>query len=80
MNFLTLDEYLAQARKIMIAERCVALVDDEDAVADVAYKMIQADQTWNEAKSSRRTWRYDRAKYAIKRILYKRKQTTAKLI
>jgi len=73
MDFLTLDEYLVGARKIMLAQKCGYLVNDEDAVSHVAYRMMLADQTWN-GKSERGTWRYNQAKYAILRIIGQRKK------
>jgi RNA polymerase sigma factor (sigma-70 family) len=81
MNFLTLDEYLTQARKIILAQKCGFLIKDEDAVAHVAHRMMVADQTWDSEKSSQETWRYDRAKYAIMRIIdKKRKQNKKKVL
>jgi RNA polymerase sigma factor (sigma-70 family) len=73
MEFLTLDEYWTQARKIISNHNCNFLLKDDDAVSYVAHRMMVADQTWN-GKSSRRTWRYDRAHYAILRLLYNRKK------
>jgi len=73
MNYLTLDEYLTGAKKIILAQQCGYLLYDEDAVSHVAYRMMLADQTWN-GSSSRETWRYNQAKYAIMRIITKRKQ------
>jgi len=78
MSFLKLDEYLAGARRIMVAQKCGFLIHDEDAVADVAYRMMRADQTWN-GESSRGTWRYNQAKYALMRILSKTKAKKAEL-
>lgn len=79
MTFLSLGEYLVGARKIMSAQKCGFLVNDEDAVADVAYRMMLADQTWN-GTSSRDTWRYNQARYALMRLLAKRKKNAKKRI
>lgn len=73
MSFLTLDEYLTGARKIMTAQKFGFLTNDEDAVAHVAYRMMLADQTWD-GSSSRETWRYNQARYAILRVMFKKKK------
>jgi RNA polymerase sigma factor (sigma-70 family) len=73
MQFLTLDEYLVGARKIMLKEKCGFLADDEDAVSHVAYRMMKADETWD-GSSSRTTWRYNQAKYAILRLITQKKK------
>jgi RNA polymerase sigma factor (sigma-70 family) len=74
MEFLSLYEYLKQAKKIMMAEGYGHLVFNEDAVADVAQRMMFADQTWDETKSDRKTWRYNQAKYGIWKFLKKLSQ------
>jgi RNA polymerase sigma factor (sigma-70 family) len=74
MEFLSLYEYLKQAKKIMMAEGYGHLVFNEDAVADVAHRMMFADQTWDATKSDRTTWRYNQAKYGIWKFLKKRSQ------
>lgn len=71
MTFLTLSEYLKQAKKILMHEGYAYLVRDEDAVSHVAHRMMVADHTWNQGKSSRETWRYNQAKYAILRVVSK---------
>jgi len=71
MTFSTLKEYLLDARRIIANQGYGFLLKDEDAVADVAHRIMLADQTWN-GESSKTTWRYNQAKYAILRIMTKR--------
>lgn len=79
MAFLTLGEYLTGARKILTKQQCGHLTEDEDVVADVANKMMMADYTWN-GSSTRETWRYNQAKYAIYKILNKKTKRRKKNI
>lgn len=72
MCIMTLEDYLLDAKKIMISKRCGNLVNDEEAIGEVASRMMWADHTWN-GKSKRSTWRYNQANYAIHKILKKRK-------
>jgi len=73
MTFATLQEYLLDAKRIIINQGCSFLLKDEDAIADVAHRIMIADQTWN-GESSKTTWRYNQAKYAILKIITKRKK------
>ena len=73
MTFLSLKEYLTGARRIMLKQKCGYLVNDEDAVSHVAYRMMLADQTWD-GSSGRDTWRYNQARYAILRVITKKKK------
>src|SRR6056297_1922228 len=70
---MKLEDYLLGAKKIMMAQKCGYLTQDDDAVGDVAFRMMWADYTWN-GKSKPNTWRYNQAVYAIKKIITKRKK------
>ena len=72
--FLTLNEYLLGARRILNLHGFRCHRNDEDAISYVASYMMKADNTWN-GTSSRNTWRYNQALYAIKHLKAKyRKQ------
>lgn len=73
MTFATLKEYLLDARRIIVNQGHGFLLKDEDAVADVAHRIMLADATWD-GRSSKTTWRYNQAKYAILKIMTKRKK------
>ena len=73
MEFLSMNEYLNQAKKIMLNNNCFYLAKDDDAVGEVASRMMMADHTWN-GNSSRETWRYNQAWYAITKILKRNKK------
>lgn len=62
----------------MAAQNCGFLIDDEDAVAYVAHRMMVADQSYD-GSSQRSTWRYNQAKYAIMRLVAKLKQKKPKV-
>lgn len=73
--FLTLNEYLLGARKLLNIYGYNCHKNDEDAIAFVASYMMKADETCNEELSCRNTWRYNQAKYAILKLRSKyRKQ------
>jgi len=63
--FLTLDEYLLGARKLIAKYGLSCHVEDEDAISYVAQYMMKADETCDETKSARNTWRINQARYAI---------------
>ena len=66
--FLTLKEYLLGARKLLALYGYNCLKNDEDAISYVASYMMKADHTWDGEKSSRDTWRYNQAKFAIMKL------------
>lgn len=66
--FLTLKEYLLGARKLLALYGYNCLKNDEDAISYVASCMMNADRTWDGTKSSRDTWRFNQAKFAIMKL------------
>ena len=66
--FLKLDEYLKGAQKILSIYGYKCHINDDDAISFVAYYMMKADQTWDGKSSSRDTWRFNQAKYAILKL------------
>jgi RNA polymerase sigma factor (sigma-70 family) len=72
--FLTLSEYLLGARKILNIYGFSHHKNDEDAISFVAYYMMKADQTWDGVSSSKSTWRFNQARYAIFKLKAKHKK------
>jgi RNA polymerase sigma factor (sigma-70 family) len=73
--FLTLNEYLIGAQKILNMYGYSCHKRDDDAISYVASCMMKADQTWDGHSSSRDTWRFNQARYAIMKLKTKtRKQ------
>ena len=73
--FLTLEEYLLGAKKILNIYGYPCHKKDDDAISFVAYYMMKADQTWDGVSSSKTTWRFNQARYAILKLRAKyRKQ------
>lgn len=72
--FLTLDEYLLGARKILSLYGFHCHRNDEDAISYVAHRMMLADQTWDGHSSSKNTWRFNQARYAIMKLKTKHKK------
>lgn len=66
--FLSMNEYLVLADKMLAKYGYRCHKNDEDAIAYVAHYMMNADATWNGDKSSQLTWRYNQAKYAIMKL------------
>jgi RNA polymerase sigma factor (sigma-70 family) len=79
--FLTLNEYLNGAKKILSIYGYKHHIKDDDAISFVAYYMMKADNTWDGKSSSRNTWRFNQARYAILKLKNKhRKQKEKKEI
>jgi RNA polymerase sigma factor (sigma-70 family) len=74
MDFLTLDEYLLGARKILNLYGYKCHKNNDDAIAFVAYYMMKADQTWDGTSSAKTTWRFNQARYAILKLKNKHKK------
>ena len=72
--FLTLNEYLLGARKILAKHGYACLRNDEDAISYVASCMMNADHTWDGKSSSRTTWRFNQARYAILKLQTKHRK------
>lgn len=72
--FLTLNEYLLGARRLLTKYGYPCHLKDEDAVAYVAHCMMKADQTWDGTKSSRDTWRFNQARWAIGKLRAKKRK------
>lgn len=66
--FLTLDEYLTGASKLLSLYGYNCHKKDEDAISFVASYMMKADQTWDGHSSSRDTWRFNQARFAIMKL------------
>lgn len=78
--FLTMNEYLLGAQKILNLYGYNCHKNDEDAISFVASCMMKADQTWDGKSSSRDTWRFNQARYAIMKLKtkhQKRKKLTS---
>jgi RNA polymerase sigma factor (sigma-70 family) len=65
---LTLKEYLLGARKLLSLYGYRCHKNDEDAISSVASAMMMADETWDGCRSSKDTWRYNQAKFAIMKL------------
>ena len=65
---LTLKEYLLGARKLLSLYGYRCHKNDEDAISSVASAMIMADETWDGCRSSKDTWRFNQAKFAIMKL------------
>ena len=74
MLFLTLNEYLLGARKLLSLYGYHCHKNDEDAISSVASAMMKADQTWDGCQSSKDTWRFNQAKYAIMHLKTKHRK------
>jgi RNA polymerase sigma factor (sigma-70 family) len=77
--FLSMNEYLVLASKMLSKYGYRCHRNDEDAIAFVAHYMMQADATWDSTKSEQVTWRYNQAKYAIMKLKTK-ERTKRKLV
>lgn len=76
---MKLEDYLLGAKKIMTAQRRGYLTKDNDAIGEVASRMIWADHTWD-GRSKRDTWRYNQASFAIQKIVKKQQNQKQKNI
>ena len=65
---LTLNEYLLGARKLLSLYGYRCHKNDEDAISSVASAMMMADETWDGCRSSKDTWRFTQAKFAIMKL------------
>jgi RNA polymerase sigma factor (sigma-70 family) len=72
--FLTMQEYLTIASKMLALYGYNCHKNDEDAIAYVATSMMNADNTWDGIRTSRKTWRFIQAKYAIMKLRTKTRQ------
>ncbi len=61
-------EYLLGASKLLALYGYNCHKRDEDAISFVASCMMQADETWDGKSSSRNTWRFNQAKFAIMKL------------
>jgi RNA polymerase sigma factor (sigma-70 family) len=71
---LTLNEYLLGARKLLSLYGYRCHKNDEDAISSVASAMIMADETWDGCRSSKDTWRFNQAKFAIMKLKTKHRK------
>jgi RNA polymerase sigma factor (sigma-70 family) len=71
--FLTLDEYLTGAQKLIHLYGYTCHRTDEDAISSVASAMMKADQTWD-GRSSRNTWRFNQAVFEIMKLKTKHRK------
>jgi RNA polymerase sigma factor (sigma-70 family) len=63
-----MNEYLLGASKLLALYGYNCHKRDEDAISFVATCMMQADETWDGKSSSRDTWRFNQAKFAIMKL------------
>jgi RNA polymerase sigma factor (sigma-70 family) len=63
-----MNEYLIGAHKLLALYGYNCHKRDEDAISSVASAMMKADQTWDGKSSSRDTWRFNQARYAIMKL------------
>lgn len=69
-----IDTYWTDARRIMTSLNYGFLVRNDDIVSDVASAIMQADHTWDGVSSSKETWRFNQARYALLHIIAKNKR------
>jgi RNA polymerase sigma factor (sigma-70 family) len=72
--FLEMNDYLLGARKMLNKYGFSCHRNDDDAISYVASAMIKADNTWDGHSSSRDTWRFNQAWYAISHLKAKHRR------